>query len=283
VAAKADKEAVYRQIITKVFEDRFEKGSKRVEFSLEDLEKAAAALKLKRPKNLPDVPYAYRFRHPLPKAVCDQAPRRKDWVIRITGKGTYAFEPVKQAWFKANPALEVTKIPDATPGLIERYALNDEQAVLAVLRYNRLIDVFSGVTCYSLQNHLRTTVEVRWPNGEKGRPQIETDEIYLGVDRRGAHYLFPVQAKGGNDLLSVVQIEQDFLLCRKRKFRDLIPVPVGAQFIDDDDGRLIALFQFVQDARTKEVSLAREKHYRLVPGDDISDADLDGYAKLFPD
>ncbi|HLI09294.1 MAG TPA: hypothetical protein VKV40_22220 [Ktedonobacteraceae bacterium] len=51
-----------------------------------------------------------------------------------------------------------TKIPDSTPGLIAMYALGDEQALLAKLRYNRLIDIFTEVTCYSLQSHLRTTV-----------------------------------------------------------------------------------------------------------------------------
>ena len=45
------------------------------------------------------------------------------------------------------------KIPDATPGIVQKYALADEQALLAKLRYNRLLDIFTGVTCYSLQNH----------------------------------------------------------------------------------------------------------------------------------
>ena len=79
-----------------------------------------------------------------------------------------------------NKLLAETKIPDATPGVITMYALGDEQALLAKLRYNRLIDIFTGVACYSLQSHLRTTV----PN----IGQVETDEIYIGIDRRGAHY-----------------------------------------------------------------------------------------------
>ncbi len=56
------------------------------------------------------------------------------------------------------------------------------------LRYNRLIDIFTGVACYSLQSHLRTSV----PN----IGQVERDEVYIGVDRQGAHYVIPVQAKG---------------------------------------------------------------------------------------
>jgi len=33
-----------------------------------------------------------------------------------------------------------TKIPDATPGIIFKYAVRDEQALLAAVRYNRLSD-----------------------------------------------------------------------------------------------------------------------------------------------
>ncbi|WP_058868439.1 hypothetical protein [Chloracidobacterium thermophilum] len=40
-----------------------------------------------------------------------------------------------------DPNLTETKLPDATPGLVSRYALDDEQALLAKVRYNRLIDM----------------------------------------------------------------------------------------------------------------------------------------------
>src|SRR5271157_4057421 len=38
-----------------------------------------------------------------------------------------------------------------------QYKFTDEQALLAKVRYTRLIDTFLGITAYSLQNHLRTT------------------------------------------------------------------------------------------------------------------------------
>ena len=90
-----------------------------------------------------------------------------------------------------NQNLAGTKIPDATPGIIAKYAFSDEQALLTRIRANRLIDIFLGIACYSLQNHLRTTVV--------GMGQVETDEIYVGVDKGGSHYVVPVQAKGGGD------------------------------------------------------------------------------------
>ena len=160
--------------------------------------------------------------------------------------------------------LPVTKVPDATPGIVTRYALTDEQALLAKLRYNRLVDIFTGVTCYSIQNHLRTTV--------RSIGQIETDEIYVGLDKRGAHYVLPVQAKGKADQIGVVQIEQDLALC-KEKFPELVPRPIAAQFMDDGS---IALFEFGTDADETIVKLS-ERHYRLVPENELSTDELQTY------
>lgn len=55
--------------------------------------------------------------------------------------------------------LATIKIPDGTPSIVKKYSASDEQALLTIVRYNRLIDTFLGITCYSLQNHLRTTVD----------------------------------------------------------------------------------------------------------------------------
>ena len=159
-----------------------------------------------------------------------------------------------------NPNLVITKIPESTPGVIAKYAFSDEQAVLARVRYNRLVDIFLGIACYSLQNHLRTTVP--------GMGQVETDEIYIGVDKRGSHYVVPVQAKGGQDRLNRVQLEQDIALCRDR-LSSLICRPVGAQFMNDD---VIALFEFEQSG--SDIKVVSEKHYQLVPPDAVTDDDL---------
>ncbi len=160
--------------------------------------------------------------------------------------------------------LPVIKVPDATPGIVSRYALTDEQALLAKLRYNRLIDIFTGVTCYSIQNHLRTTV--------RSIGQIETDEIYVSVDKRGAHFVLPVQAKGKTDQIGVVQIEQDLALCDE-KFPELVARSIAAQFMNEGS---IALFEFGRDADKELVKLA-ERHYRLVPEHELSAEDLKLY------
>jgi hypothetical protein len=125
------------------------------------------------------------------------------------------------------------------------------------------VDTFSGITCYSLQNHLRTTV----PN----MGQVETDEVYVGLDKKGVHYVFPLQAKGGTDKLNVVQIEQDFGVCA-HKFPSLVCRPIGAQFIKEG---VIVLFEFEQTEAG--VRISAEKHYRLVPPEEVSEVDLQHY------
>jgi hypothetical protein len=159
--------------------------------------------------------------------------------------------------------MATTKVPDATPGVVAKYSLSDEQALLAKVRYNRLVDIFTGVACYSLQNHLRTTVP--------SMGQVETDEIYIGVDKKGAHYVFPIQAKGGNDKLHIVQIEQDVAVCAN-KFPSLICRPIGAQFMAEG---VIALFEFEEGE--DGILISAEKHYKLVPPEEVTDADLAKY------
>lgn len=191
------------------------------------------------------------------------APKNRAWVILPVGRARYSFTAFEKTFIEPSLQRAETKIPDATPGVIGLYALSDEQALLAKLRYNRLVDIFTGVTCYQLQSHLRTTVP------DMG--QVETDEIYIGVDRRGAHYVVTVQAKGGKDKLGVVQIVQDFALARA-KFPSLQAVPIAAQFMEDD---LIAMLSFENTDDGPRV--ASERHYRLVPPDEVTEEDLEAY------
>ncbi len=253
----------YTQIIERIFLERYHDGLQEVPFERDDFVRYAKLLKIKPPKNLGDILYTFRYRGQLPESIRSKAPAGKHWIIRGAGKGRYRFTLSDQPEIIPNRMMAETKVPDSTPGVIAMYALDDEQALLAKLRYNRLIDIFTGVSCYSLQSHLRTTV--------RDLGQVETDEIYIGVDRRGAHHVIPVQAKGGKDRLSIVQIEQDFGLCAA-KFPSLICRPIAAQFMDNN---LIALFDFVKSE--EEVKVASERHYRLVPATELTEEELKAY------
>ena len=253
----------YSAIIEKIFFSKYEKGMREVPFERHEMETFASKLKVKLPKNLGDLVYSFRYRALLPVTITSLAGQQEIWIIRPTGRSKYSFALVKNAPILPNERMAVTKVPDATPGIVAKYAFNDEQALLARVRYNRLVDIFSGVTCYSLQNHLRTTVP------EMG--QVENDEIYVGVDKKGAHYVFPIQAKGGKDKLNIVQIEQDFAVCAT-KFPLLVCRPIAAQFMDEG---VIALFEF--ESGENGVTISSEKHYKLVAPKDVSDADLQTY------
>jgi len=264
VSEKSGKpKGVYRRILEHLFLSRYSEGATEIPFASRDIRAAADEIEVDQPANPPDVLYSMRYRGNTPEAISEMEPEGKSWIIRGTGTGSYSFALIDKLDIVPNPLMGETKIPDATPGIVAMYASGDEQALLVNLRYNRLIDIFTGITCYSLQNHLRTAVS--------GVGQVETDEIYVGVARRGTHYVLPVQAKGGTDRQNVVQIEQDFALCADR-FPGLICKAIAAQFMADD---LIALFEFEQNEGV--VALVREKHYRLVPPEEISEEDLSRY------
>lgn len=255
----------YSQIIEHIFAQHYKKTATEVPFDRNDIISVAKELQIVLPKNLGDVIYSFRYRSELPARIQSKAPKGSSWIIRPAGKARYKFVAVKMAFVEPSSMLVETKILDATPGVIEKYALSDEQALLAKIRYNRLVDIFTGIACYSLQSHLRTTV--------RGMGQVETDEIYIGVDKKGAQYILPIQAKGGSDRLNVVQIEQDIAVC-KSKFPKLICRALAAQFMASE---VIALFEF--ELSGVDLSIADEKHYRLVRPDELSDEELEKYKK----
>ena len=247
--------AAYDQMIEKIFFDHYKGGDTEFEFVRREIVAAKDLLAPELDLNPGDVPYTYRYRKQLPSKIIDTQPKGYEWVIEGAGRSRYRFKLVRATRIEPNPALVAINVPDSTPEIIRAYALDDEQALLAIVRYNRLIDTFLGLTTYSLQNHLRTTV--------KGIGQIEIDELYVGIDRRGCHYAIPVQAKGGNDQIGIVQTTQDIRFVDE-KFPGMRCRAVAVQFMADD---VVALFEIVLQG--DEVRVAEERHYRLVPATDL--------------
>jgi hypothetical protein len=246
---------LYGRLIERLFLDRWRAGDDTVEFHRSDIETAAKDIGVSLPKNLGDLIYSYRFRRKMPAAIREKAPDGFEWSLSLNGASSYLLSLVRQSRVTPNPMLAVIEIPDATPDIVLRYAQGDEQALLAKLRYNRLIDIFLGIATYSLQNHLRTSIKAA-----KGRTQIEVDELYVGVDIDGKHYAVPVQAKTGADQIGIVQAQQDIQLCAER-FPTLTCRPVAAQFLPAGG---IALFELVlQDGALR---IKQERHYVLVDG-----------------
>ncbi len=253
----------YDAIIEKIFFDYYSEGVTEIGFKRQDIKDAADHLALKLPDNVGDVIYYFRFRNDLPDAILSTQPEGLEWVIELAGRANYKFRLMKVNKIVPRDDLVTIDIPDSTPELIRAYALDDEQALLAIVRYNRLIDTFLGLTTYSLQNHLRTTV--------KGVGQIEIDELYVGLDKHGCHYVIPVQAKGGNDQIGIVQVAQD-LKYSEQKFPDMRCRAIAAQFMADG---VVALFELT--IQQEEVRVVEEKHYRLVPADRLDSQAIRNY------
>lgn len=245
----------YEKLIEKIFFNHYRSGETEFEFVREELEHSAPELGFASVKNIGDVPYSFRYRRALPNSILETQPEGQEWIIEGAGRSRYRFRLVKETRIVPRPELVKIDIPDATPEMIRAYALDDEQALLAIVRYNRLIDTFLGLTTYSLQNHLRTTV--------KDIGQIEIDELYIGLDKRGCHYVIPVQAKGGKDQIGVVQTTQDIRFVEE-KFDGLRCRAIAAQFMENG---IVALFELTLSG--DEIQVVDERHYRLVPASDL--------------
>lgn len=253
----------YKVLIEHIFFDHWKKGTSEFEFVRDEIKSNADRLKIELPDNVGDIPYSFRYRTSLPQSVIETQPPGLEWIIEGAGRSKYRFKLVPATRIKPREELLRIAIPDATPEVIRAYALDDEQALLAIVRYNRLIDTFLGLTTYSLQNHLRTTV--------KGIGQIEIDELYVGLDKRGCHYVIPVQAKGGKDQIGVVQTTQDVRFVEQR-FTGMRCRAVAAQFMDE---QVVALFELTLQG--DEVRVVEERHYQLVPADQLDSGAIRNY------
>ena len=255
----------YEKIIEWIFNQNHQPGRVRVAFNREELVKASKALGLDRIKNLGDIPYSFRFRRELPDSIQHTAPEGTEWIIVGAGIGAYQFRLAAPGKIQPNPHIKSVKVPDATPEIVRHYAPGkDEQALLTRARYNRLVDIFTGITCYSIQNHLRTTVS------DIG--QVEVDEIYVGINKRGTHFVLPCQAKSPGDRFGIVQVIQDVALCRDR-YPSAICKPIALQFMSDNSVGILELAVTEKNALLK-LGIVEEKHYELVPRAQISDEEL---------
>ena len=255
----------YEQIIEWVFNQNYKTDRMNVPFNREELAQASEVLGFDRIKNLGDIPYSFRFRRELPDSIQNTTPEGAEWIIVGAGVGEYQFRLAAPGKIQPNPHIKPVKVPDATPEIVRHYAPGtDEQALLTRARYNRLVDIFTGITCYSIQNHLRTTVS------DIG--QVEVDEIYVGVNKRGTHFVLPCQAKSPGDRFGIVQVIQDIALCQER-YPNAICKPIALQFTNENGVAILELAVTEEDELLK-LNIVEEKHYVLVPRAQISDAEL---------
>lgn len=201
-------------------------------------------------RNLGDVPYSYRGgRRELP----DEITATGNWIIEGRGKGRYAFRRLSRSPHITIPIdLETINILDATPDIIRTYSGDDEQALLAKVRYNRLVDTFLGVTAYHLQSHVRAYID--------SIGQVEIDDLYFGVDTDGKQYVVAIEAKNVDEPLGLVQIIALNAFCQKN-YPKLIARSVAVKAWPD--GTLFFL-EFNQALDGDNIEVRKYRRYLLV-------------------
>lgn len=250
-----DKNRNRDKVIVNVFKKHYRKGSKEISFSMDDIREAIKKVSQDNPyyqeNNVADVRYQFTSgRRSLPKEIDELGP----WMIEGRGKASYAFVRLRESpHVTISSDLHTILLPDATPEIVLEYAGSDEQGILAKLRYNRIPDIFLGITCYHLQNHWRTAI--------KNKGQLEIDDLYVGLDVDGKQYVVPIEAKGKKDRISKTQIVQNVGFARER-YPKLIIRPLGIQEINDKD---IVVIEFTAGKSPEAIKIKEMRRYKLVP------------------
>lgn len=273
-------EFCYQRALCFLFEEILSNRSRVFRFGVEDFSRAliaaGAPLPTQHTGSIHDFVRSFRDHKRWPKKITCTAPAGKMWIITGKGDGVYEFRLITIPKLAPDPSRLVTKLHDATPEIVRRFKLSDEQALLARIRYNRLVDLFCRCVAHSLQNHLRTKVE--------GIGQIEIDELYVGANRQGEHFIIPVQAKRKKDRLGVSQLMQDLEYCRECH-SEMRPRALGAQLMTHEDGGRtfdkIVVFEFECRDEPDDVLINKiaERHFVLLPHEEITAKDFSDAAQ----
>jgi hypothetical protein len=251
---KEEKLSKYDQVIEDLFLKKSTKPYKttnqfrEIPFLKTELVKSMESVELPM-KNVPDIIYTYRSRRELPKSI------KGHWIIEPRGKGKYAFVEInKPPFIDVQAHLAEIEIMNALLEIVEEYTAYDEQGLLSSIRYNRLVDIFTKVTCFHLQSHIRTTI--------KGKGQIEIDDLYVGIDQDGRKYVLPLEAKSPEerDKLGWVQIT-NLVTYAKQNFPGLICRPICAKPIDRN---CIILIEFKDTSVINDNGVKENRLYKLI-------------------
>jgi hypothetical protein len=194
-----------------------------------------------------------RSRTQLPREILDKGFH----VLRAVGRGRYQFEKASSGIIEA-PVNELTPAIDQTPMPVRRLlpetkAEMDEQALLSVVGYCCLLDLFTGMKIYRLRSHVRKAVP--------GIGQAELDAIDVGIaaGEDEVPVVFPIEAKAVSDELNRVQIF-NMIQYAAHYFPGLNVRPLA---IKVDYQSAVHLMEFNVAARPGELRIVRSASYAI--------------------
>ena len=243
--------SLYDEVILEVFNNHFVTGSDRLIFKKDELTEIYNEHGII-VRNIPDIIYTYRARRSLPPQILSTG----NWAIEPAGRGAYAFRLLRNAPHFDIPFYdyEPIEIFNALPEVVEGLLRQDEQSLLTRLLYNRLVDIFSGLTCFLIQNHYRSFV--------MDMGEVEVDALYVGVNSSGALFVLPLEAKSQSEteMIGRIQISQMAKLVRQ-DFPDLQRRILAVKALLDDT---IAIVEFNDNEDPDDIKILSVRRYKLI-------------------
>lgn len=241
----------YDKVIVEVFQHHYRKGVSYLKFKKDEL----AEVCLKRGitvRNIPDIIYTYRSRRMLPRRILATG----HWAIEPAGRGAYAFRLLRNPPYFEIPFSDYApvNIYNAIPEVVEGLLRQDEQSLLTRVLYNRLVDIFTGLTCFHIQNHYRSFVT--------GMGEVELDALYVGVDKTGTLFVLPIEAKSQaeSEMIGRIQVSQMAKLVRQ-DFAELRRRILAIKAIADGT---IAMVEFDDQIEPDDLSIISVGRFRLI-------------------
>lgn len=241
----------YDKIISSLFEKKHsdEENKEELKFTKDEIIETAQSLGITL-RNPPDVVYTYRCRRSLPDDILSTG----GWILIPKGKGRFAFRKTnRNPFIEIQEGLAQIEILNAVPEIVEKYATNDEQGLLSLMRYNRLIDIFTNITCFHLQSHIRTTIV------HEG--QVEIDDLYVGIDDEGNEYIIPTEAKSPDkrDKIGWFQVA-NLVKYANQYFPNLICRPIAVKPYEHN---IVCLMEFDANSDYEKIAIKNIKTYKL--------------------
>jgi len=241
----------YDEVILQVFLRHYQENDDRLVFQKDELAEACRERGIT-VRNIPDIVYTYRSRRSLPARILATG----HWAIEPAGRGAYAFRLLQNAPHFDIPFSDYAPVDiyNAIPEVVEGLLRQDEQSLLTLVLYNRLVDIFMGLTCFHIQNHYRSFV------ADMG--EVELDALYVGVDKNGTLFVIPVEAKSRaeSEMIGRVQIAQMAKLVRQ-DFAELRRRILAVKVLADGT---IAMVEFDDHAEPDDLGIVSVSRFRLI-------------------
>ena len=243
---------VYVPILREIFREKYTPDLSVIDFTLDDIRRWAGTLGIVT-RNPADVIYRMRARTNLPIEILEAG----FYILRAIGRGKYRLERAENTVLEIPDhtiieALDLTPLP-VRRLLPEELAKIDEQGLLTMISYCKLLDHFTGLQVFRLRSHVRKSVATIG--------QAELDEIDVGVALRDDEIpvIFPIEAKAADEPVNRVQISAMVMYCAEY-FPGYEIRPLAIKL---DYDSLIHFLEFNPSAEAAGLKIVKSCGYRL--------------------